>query len=482
MRWIIILLAILVLAIPQSQANAEKKVALVVGNADYKDQVLGPLPNSGSDAKIVANALKRAGFVLIGDGPQIDLDRTKFGDAVATLGIMAKDADIVVFYFSGHGIQASSRNFLIPTKLANISRESLPFNSINANYVLEVMEKSDAHVKVMLLDSCRKPFQGFGDGFDAMRSERAGTVIGFAAQLNGTASPGRMGGNSPYAKALETYLQVRGLEIYNLINEVGLAVIDETQGYQRPWISQSPVKGKVYFNPPPSGVPLPAVANTGESSVQTGAAIPFVQRAYPLLDLKEYKSARAILTQAIETEPGSPVARSYRGFAWYLDGNSKRPADAVADYRKALSDLDAAVQIDPVSSPTRRHRGDANLSMYAALKRTGQGTNNFLDRAIDDLKAAAVLDPRSKRNAYSLGQAYLVKGSYDLAIESFQNAIARDTSYAAPYSGLCFAYRMKGNKNSASTNARLASEKDNDLKSEPCLTKAAAVDLDRRDR
>ena len=60
-----------------------------------------------------------------------------------------------------------------------------------------------------------------------------------------------------------------------------------------------------------------------------------------------------------------------------------------------------------------------------------------LESAVDDLSNAVRLDPTSKFNANSLGEAYLIKGRYRPAIEYFNQAIARDAKYAAPYSGLC---------------------------------------------
>jgi Tfp pilus assembly protein PilF len=109
------------------------------------------------------------------------------------------------------------------------------------------------------------------------------------------------------------------------------------------------------------------------------------------------------------------------------------------------------------------------LSQGIAIVALDKPTNDILDRAIDDLQAAVTLDPTSKQNAYALGIAYLVKGSYRSAIESFSKAIERDPSYAAPYSGLCFAYRKLGDDIAARKYARLAARRDGEFESKPCL-------------
>lgn len=57
----------------------EKRVALVVGNSGYLH--ISPLENPTNDARLMAGALRSAGFTLIGGAAQIDLDKGHF-DAV----------------------------------------------------------------------------------------------------------------------------------------------------------------------------------------------------------------------------------------------------------------------------------------------------------------------------------------------------------------------------------------------------------------
>ena len=70
-----------------------------------------------------------------------------------------------------------------------------------------------------------------------------GTVIGFATQPNNTAKQGPLGGNSPYAEALDHFMGVKGLEIFTFFNEVALEVMDATAKEQRPWAAYSPIEG-----------------------------------------------------------------------------------------------------------------------------------------------------------------------------------------------------------------------------------------------
>src|SRR5262249_61925800 len=124
-----------------------------------------------------------------------------------------------------------------------------------------------------------------------------------------------------------------------------------------------------------------------------GAPLDLIQRAYKQLDSEDYVGARATLTEAIKADGAFAPAYSYRGFAWYLEGSTaKDPRNALAAYREGFPDLDIAIRLDPSYAPVRRHRGNMIVATYNARRDLGLPTNDLLDRAIDDLKAAVKLD------------------------------------------------------------------------------------------
>jgi tetratricopeptide (TPR) repeat protein len=421
MRLTVVSLAVALVCATVNQAVAQKKVALVIGNDAYVNATR--LNNPGRDARHIGATLQRLGFKLVADRPLIDLDKVTTDKMVQAFAIMAQDAEIALFYFSGHGMQISGTNYLVPIDLENFSPATVDFQTLNADLVLAVMEKSKAHVKIMLLDACRtNPFiarKDQGGGLAQMKAP-AGTVIGFATQPNTTASQGPVGGLSPYAKALGTYMSVKDLELFTMLNETGLAVMAATNNLQQPWLSFSPISGRVVLNPSDVRVavpvrPAPEVLGKTDSNVPPvspftgGASLDLIQRAYQQLDSKDYGRARATLTEAINADKNFAPAYSYRGFAWYLEGLTKDPQNALVAYRQAFPDLDIAIRLDPTYAPVRRHRGNTIVATYKALRALGQPTNDILDRAIDDLKDAVKLDPTSKTNANALGEAYLVK-------------------------------------------------------------------------
>src|SRR5271170_6115541 len=95
-RFVIVILVTL-LAVTAAQALADKRVALIVANGDYKG---APLENPTTDANLVAASLTTIGFA-VKVVKNADLDA--FDSAVNTFANTAKGADVALFYFAGHG-------------------------------------------------------------------------------------------------------------------------------------------------------------------------------------------------------------------------------------------------------------------------------------------------------------------------------------------------------------------------------------------
>src|SRR6516164_9046138 len=252
MRWTAVSLAIAFVcvtanqAVAQKTANqvvAQKKVALVIGNDAYVHEAR--LDNPGRDAGLIAAHLEKLGFELVGDRALRDLDKATTDRMVSLFGAKAQDADVALFYFSGHGTQFNGANYLLPIDVGP-DKKTIGLQALNADLVVEVMEESRARLKIVLLDACRSPFKGPGGGLVPMQAP-AGTVIGFATQPNHTATQGPPGGNSPYAKALAHFMGVKGLQIFRFFNEVDVEVMDATAKEQRPLVAYSAIEGEPYI-------------------------------------------------------------------------------------------------------------------------------------------------------------------------------------------------------------------------------------------
>ena len=95
------ILGSLFLALAVSAAQAEKRVALVVGNSNYRNAPR--LPNPERDATAVAEMFRKAGFDTVVEANNVgNLD---FKRAIRKFEDATLDADIAVVFYAGHGIE-----------------------------------------------------------------------------------------------------------------------------------------------------------------------------------------------------------------------------------------------------------------------------------------------------------------------------------------------------------------------------------------
>jgi formylglycine-generating enzyme required for sulfatase activity len=274
-------LCALLVGVFASPASAETRIALVVGNTSYTHAP--PLDNPKNDARLLADTLQALGFTLVGNGPQLDLDKRAFDNIVRTFGRALQGADVGLFYYAGHGVQVRGSNFLVPVDANSISDADVDLDMLNMDVVLRQMENAHAGLKIVILDACRNnPFGGSrslamdrrrdtepgrlrdtASGLATMRA-REGTLISYATQPDGVARDGT-DGHSPYTKALAETIREPGLGLFDVFNTVGLKVKKATGEVQVPWVSTSPIDRPFYF------VPSATVAAAAQPLAAAGA-------------------------------------------------------------------------------------------------------------------------------------------------------------------------------------------------------------------
>jgi Caspase domain len=243
------LLAISMLWLATAQmaaADGGRRVALVVGNADY--QSVARLDNPSNDARLMAQTLARLGFSIVGGRPQLNLEKPAFDRSVQEFGRAIIGADVALFYYSGHGLQVQGVNWLVPVDANPARLQDLDFQMISADLVLRQMRDAGTRLNIMILDACRNNPFGSG-GLRAASSGLAqmtapeGTLISYATQPGSVARDGS-GTNSPFTAALAKAMQQPGLDIFRVFNQVGLGVQEATGGEQQPWVASSPISGE----------------------------------------------------------------------------------------------------------------------------------------------------------------------------------------------------------------------------------------------
>jgi hypothetical protein len=235
--------------IAAAPAAAENRVALVVGNSNYRH--VPSLANPADDARLMAATLGGLGFRLVGGAAQIDLDKLNLDAVIRNFGNQLQGADVGLFYYAGHGVQMRGANYLVPVG-ANPTREAdVDFELEDVKLILRQMEDAGTRLNIVMLDACRNnPFgvrglRGADSGLAQMRAPE-GTLISFSTQPGNAAQDGEAG-NSPYTRALAETIRQPELGVFEVFNEVGLKVKKETGGVQQPWLSSSPIEGNFYF-------------------------------------------------------------------------------------------------------------------------------------------------------------------------------------------------------------------------------------------
>ncbi|PID58806.1 hypothetical protein CSB45_02060 [candidate division KSB3 bacterium] len=258
--FVISLLSIL-LAGPEGFAE---KYALVIGNADY---VEAPLRNPVNDAYDMTEALERMGFTVI---TATNVNQQKMEGLIRDFGNRLDAQDTALFYFSGHGVQADGENYLLPIGIDIASMDEIKYKSVNAGMILDKLDVAETRVNIVILDACRnnpfKRFRSLQRGL-AMMSAPTGTLIAYATAPGSVAYDGD-GRNSPYAKYLLDIMKTRGMKIEDVLKQVRLRVVDETEYRQVPWESSSLI-GDFYFVPPSLSTPTPIPGVSSEAILAT---------------------------------------------------------------------------------------------------------------------------------------------------------------------------------------------------------------------
>lgn len=245
-------------------ASADKRVALVVGNASYTSTT--PLRTPVNDATDVATALERLGFDVVRG---IDLDYDGMRDKIRVFSERLSGASVGLFYYAGHGLQVSGKNYLIPVDAKLKAASDLDFGAIDVDLVLRNMER-ETPTNIVFLDACRdNPLaanltKAMGTRSGAINRGLApveagvGTLIAFATQPGNVALDG-YGRHSPFAAGLLKTIEQPGLPISDIMISVRQDVLRETGNRQVPW-DHSSLTGQFYFVPPASPAPTAPVA------------------------------------------------------------------------------------------------------------------------------------------------------------------------------------------------------------------------------
>jgi hypothetical protein len=276
-----------------SEANAEKRVALVIGNSAYQNA--SQLANPARDANAVAALLRNAGFDVVES--KLDLGNLEFKRVARDFNAIARDSDIAVIYFAGHGIEVNGTNYLLPVDARLVSDFDVEDEALSLDRVMRAIEPA-RRLRLVILDACRdNPFVRSMQRSVATRNVTGGlakvepvttdTLVAFATRPGATAEDGQ-GDNSPFAAALVKNLTVPGRDIRIALGHVRDDVMRATGSRQEPFVAGSL-----------GGAELALVSNPSKPQEPTRqiSVLPNPQAAEPVIDpQRDYEFAERVGT------------------------------------------------------------------------------------------------------------------------------------------------------------------------------------------
>jgi uncharacterized caspase-like protein len=390
-----------------SNAWAENRVALVIGNSEY--QSVGRLANPANDANAVTKALQAADFDVqtLTDLARLDMGRalSQFANKVAAKG---KDTVALIFY-AGHGLQIEGENYLVPTN-AKIEREAdVPLSTMRLADVMKALESVPSKTRIVILDACRNnPFttlQKSGGRGLAIVDAPAGSIVAYSTSPGQEALDGT-GANSPYTSALVEVMKEPGLQIEQVFKGVRVKVNKNTDGRQVRWESSSLTANFAFMPASGPNLAVNALASPGDATAGTaGTSAP--------AQIVSGQDFSAVNRQRVSEIATRPVAEAYQ---ITIEENSIEGFD---EFIKAYEEDPRATQIKRLL--TRRNQMvawrnavvsndveayDAYLALYPDSDHAAEATRlreqpRF--RPIDPVIARPIILPLSNRLKFGNG-------------------------------------------------------------------------------
>src|SRR5579863_402296 len=214
-------------------APAEKRLALVIGNASYKAQ---PLVTAVNDAALISQTLQLAGFEVTGAR---DLDQSLLREAVRNFTNKVANAGegaVVFVYFPGSGVQLAGENYLIPVGAEISDVSDIPARTLSLSELMHALSALNPKSTFIVLDAGRPgPFLIAGQAGGLAWTEPGANMLIAFSTAPGTLARDTAGSYGAYARALAEMIGEGGLTPVDLFDRVRLRVNELTAGGQVPW-------------------------------------------------------------------------------------------------------------------------------------------------------------------------------------------------------------------------------------------------------
>jgi len=231
------ILAIFLFFMFSSNMKAERRIALVIGNTNYKNVPV--LLNPIKDAKDIAEQLQTTGFDVT---VAYDLDYHSLKEKIVAFTKQIKYYDVALFYYAGHGTQYLGNNYLVPVDVNITYSSDVALSCVPLHSLSHLINKYNDKTKIIILDACRSYSESdnniaeINKGF-AIAEAPSGTLLCFSTSPGGKAYESF--NNGLYTESLLKYMMYPDIKLIDLMSEVRNEVIEKSNGLQVPWESTS---------------------------------------------------------------------------------------------------------------------------------------------------------------------------------------------------------------------------------------------------
>ena len=232
-KLLLILFFIPLLAIAQEQ----RKLALVIGNANYVDPN-GVLTNPLNDSRLMSETFESLEFdsVIVANDLTYDGMRSAFSNYKRAL---RNDFDVGFIYYSGHGTQDDYKNtYLLPVDFpSDPTIDDVEEKAYDFQGFLRSLEKIEGKLNIIILDACRNnPFEkgwkgksATGIGLAEPEEPANGTLIAYSTAPGYTANDNDNLENSVYTATLAEVMKKPNLKIEDIFKKVRSIVRKESE-------------------------------------------------------------------------------------------------------------------------------------------------------------------------------------------------------------------------------------------------------------
>ena len=398
-------------------SQEEKRLALVIGNANYDK---GALKNPVNDALLIAKTLDSLDFDVILD-TNLETKRD-FRNKITEFGNRRPNYDVAFVYYAGHGVQVKNENYLLPTKEEFSSEYDIEDFGVSVQMIIRYLTAMTNQVNVLILDACRdNPFEKewqatrslVGSGLAKMQAP-SGSMIAFSTTAGNTAPDGN-GENSIYCQSLSKNMLIEGINLDQVFRNTRSDVMNLTNGLQM----------------------------TEESTQLTGETFylkkfTFQNELFKIDSLivdENYMEALEICSSILKIDKKNKEALYKKGRIYALN----------RDFEKAIKDYNLAIEYYPNCSECFRKRGyfynaeiqptqpeKAKLDFNTALELDSLNWKAFSNRAflflelgnfknaLRDFNKCVQIAPNNWETYYFRTSYYEKNGDYDKAFEDYK--------------------------------------------------------------